>query len=252
MSENPENLPAEVPDFLKRDRFHPDANIFPLMPEDELAALTESIKEYGLIEPIIYYKDMILDGRNRFLACQRIDYQFQEHDKIDLSDSNIDPFTYVVAKNITRRHLTADDKRRIIKELLTKYPTHSSRWIAELAKVSHHTVEKARTESEATAQQDGSGQTAQLSPPPEGAQSFAPPPKRKGKDGKSRRQGSPRKPPADTPAVRKKQIDAFKAEWDTLNSWQRRYFVKTYIDEIKEIVGDVESEISSEQAEAAE
>lgn len=44
-------------------KFHPYADIFPMMSDVEFAALCEDIKENGLRNPI-------LDGRNRWRACQ--------------------------------------------------------------------------------------------------------------------------------------------------------------------------------------
>lgn len=51
--------------------FHPIAAIFPLLHDDELDALAESIRKDGLQHPVRTFEGKILDGRNRFLACQR-------------------------------------------------------------------------------------------------------------------------------------------------------------------------------------
>ena len=52
--------------------FHPLANVFPIMPDSELGALADDIKANGLLEPIWLHPDgQIIDGRNRYLACQR-------------------------------------------------------------------------------------------------------------------------------------------------------------------------------------
>jgi hypothetical protein len=50
-------------------KFHPLANVFPLMSPKQLAALVADIEARGLLEPIWIYENMILDGRNRALAC---------------------------------------------------------------------------------------------------------------------------------------------------------------------------------------
>jgi hypothetical protein len=52
-------------------KVHPFAATYPPMSEDELVALTEDIKARGLQRPIVRYEGMILDGRNRYLACER-------------------------------------------------------------------------------------------------------------------------------------------------------------------------------------
>jgi ParB-like chromosome segregation protein Spo0J len=50
---------------------HPLAALFPELPPEELTELARDIKARGQLEPIIVYKGLILDGRNRYLACQK-------------------------------------------------------------------------------------------------------------------------------------------------------------------------------------
>jgi hypothetical protein len=95
------------------------------------------------------------------------------------------PESYVRSANIRRRHLTAEQKREAIANLLKANPekSRSSGSIAAEVGVSHHTVEAVRTEMQST------GQIAQL-------------PKRVGKDGK------PRKQPASKPGMLTKHLKA--------------------------------------------
>ncbi len=51
--------------------FHNIANEFPYANDEELRLLSEDIKAVGLREPITLYEGKILDGRNRFLACDK-------------------------------------------------------------------------------------------------------------------------------------------------------------------------------------
>jgi ParB-like chromosome segregation protein Spo0J len=52
---------------------HPAADVFPMLPDDELAALAEDIKQNGLMYPIVTAVDGILiDGRNRLRACEMV------------------------------------------------------------------------------------------------------------------------------------------------------------------------------------
>lgn len=51
---------------------HPIAEIWPLLPDDALDQLAEDIRANGQILPIIRVGGLLLDGRNRWLACERI------------------------------------------------------------------------------------------------------------------------------------------------------------------------------------
>jgi hypothetical protein len=81
---------------------HPVADLFPMLPEDELQDLAADITERGLLQPIVLDKDgCILDGRNRYAGCQLagIEPTFTTYD-------GDDPEGYALAVNIARRHLT--------------------------------------------------------------------------------------------------------------------------------------------------
>jgi ParB/RepB/Spo0J family partition protein len=81
---------------------HPVADLFPMLPDDELAELAESIGQRGLLHPIVVDANgRILDGRNRFAACQlaEIEPEFVTY-------RGADPDGYALAVNIARRNLT--------------------------------------------------------------------------------------------------------------------------------------------------
>jgi N6-adenosine-specific RNA methylase IME4 len=82
-------------------KFHPYAEIFPLIEGDEFDALVADIKQYGLTDPIVELDDMILDGRNRYRACIKASLPIQT-----TKYTGDDPLAYVLSKNLKRRHLT--------------------------------------------------------------------------------------------------------------------------------------------------
>ncbi|WP_210248039.1 MT-A70 family methyltransferase [Bradyrhizobium cosmicum] len=130
--------------------FHPYANLFPLIEGQEFYDLAEDIRVNGLRDRIDTLGDQILDGRNRYRALVwlittgellgsgwgegsewealglegealpahllRVDswffYPFQP-------DIHGDPLAYVLSKNLSRRHLTDDQRRMIAAELVT-------------------------------------------------------------------------------------------------------------------------------------
>ena len=94
-------------------QFHPVSNVFPLMLESELAELAADIKANGLREPIWLDADgRIIDGRNRYLACQRaaVEPTFRTYDGDDL-------IAFVVSLNLHRRHLSESQRSMVAAQI---------------------------------------------------------------------------------------------------------------------------------------
>jgi DNA-binding Lrp family transcriptional regulator len=124
--------------------YHALANLFPLMEGVEFDGLVADIKLNGLREPIVTYEGKILDGRNRYRACIELGAA------PGLTEfSGDDPKAFVISANIRRRHLSAEDKGKIIADLLKADPSRSDRQIADIAKASPTTVGKRRARMEA-------------------------------------------------------------------------------------------------------
>jgi N6-adenosine-specific RNA methylase IME4 len=92
--------------------FHDIANIFPMMGVEEFEQLKQDIKSNGLIEPINTYEGKILDGRNRWLACGEvgIEPRFETY-------QGDEPVSFVISKNLKRRHLNGSQKAMIATEI---------------------------------------------------------------------------------------------------------------------------------------
>jgi N6-adenosine-specific RNA methylase IME4/ParB-like chromosome segregation protein Spo0J len=86
--------------------FHPVANIFPLMEGADFDALVNDIATHGQREAIVTYEDMILDGRNRYRACERIGLK----PVIRAWEGGASAVEYVVSLNLHRRHLNESQK----------------------------------------------------------------------------------------------------------------------------------------------
>jgi N6-adenosine-specific RNA methylase IME4/ParB-like chromosome segregation protein Spo0J len=99
--------------LTKHPQFHPLADLIPSMTDEEYRGLVEDIRANGLIEPIFLYEGKILDGRHRYRACLElgIEPRFEEY-----QDNN--PVSFVVSKNLKRRHLTESQKAVLAVELL--------------------------------------------------------------------------------------------------------------------------------------
>lgn len=91
---------------------HPLADIFPLLPPNELAKLAGSIKENGFHGTITLLEEKILDGRNRYRAAKiaGIEPKFREH-------KNGDPLAFVLMANLHRRHLSESQRAMVAAKL---------------------------------------------------------------------------------------------------------------------------------------
>ena len=87
-------------------KFHDVANLLPLMPPAELSELAADIKAYGQREPIYTFDGDIVDGRNRFLACQQagVEPAFEEW------EGKGSLVAFVISENVKRRHLTSSQR----------------------------------------------------------------------------------------------------------------------------------------------
>lgn len=130
------------------DRFHPLANAFPLLEGADFGELVADIDEHGQHQPVIMYEGKILDGRNRWRACQRL--QIPHTEKQYTGD---DPAGYVWSVNAVRRQLTPSQKAMAATKLVTakrgdnRHTTAdkvTTEQAAKLAGVGTKTIERAR------------------------------------------------------------------------------------------------------------
>ena len=84
---------------------HEYANLFPMLPDAELQELANDIKAHGLQVPVTTYQGKILDGRNRWRACEIAGV---EPDTAEYTGD--DPLAFVVSGNLIRRHLSASQR----------------------------------------------------------------------------------------------------------------------------------------------
>lgn len=89
-------------------KYHELANLFPLMDESQYSDLVADIKENGLVESIVLHEGKILDGRNRYNACNDagVEPNFVEYE-------GEDALSYVISLNLNRRHLNESQRAMI-------------------------------------------------------------------------------------------------------------------------------------------
>lgn len=88
-------------------RWHEYAEIFPWIEGKARDELRESIRKEGVVEPIVFLNEYILDGRNRYELARELGVEYPRVDYL-----GEDPLGFVVAKNLPRRHLS--DQQRVM------------------------------------------------------------------------------------------------------------------------------------------
>jgi hypothetical protein len=131
--------------------FHPIAEVFPLLDKDShgFKALIEDIQANSQHQPVILYEDKILDGRNRYNACQHLGIDVRTRDY-----PGTDPIGFVLSVNLHRRHLNTRQRADVAAKLAnythggdrSKAPNGAltDAAAAKLLNVSERSVERAK------------------------------------------------------------------------------------------------------------
>jgi Protein of unknown function (DUF3102)/ParB/Sulfiredoxin domain len=104
----PRPLPESEANVLPARRpveFHPASAIIPPMTPAEYRRLVEDIRRHGVREPVLIHSGLLLDGRERWKACQElgIDCPFRV-----VTDA--DPVRVVYQENVLRQHYSEDQR----------------------------------------------------------------------------------------------------------------------------------------------
>lgn len=122
---------------------HPFADLFPMLPDDELADLAADIQENGLLHPLMldHTGKVLIDGRNRLRACQmaRIQPHFEQLPR------GIEPADYIASVNLARRHLSVGQRAMALAMLYPDARRGRHSQLGQLTgKVSKERLSKAR------------------------------------------------------------------------------------------------------------
>src|SRR5262249_54580642 len=97
--------------------YHPFAEVFPLLEGETFDALVKDIEARDLQEPICVYEGKILDGRNRYRACQILGREPKVQDY-----GGDDPVGFVLSANLHRRHLNESQRAMVAANLSNLVP----------------------------------------------------------------------------------------------------------------------------------
>ena len=96
------------------------ALLFPAIEGDDLESFEADVLANGVINPVLTYEGQVLDGRNRWEACERLGLDCpveRIEDKDWFDESTFSPYTYVASLNFSRRHLTQSQKAMVSADL---------------------------------------------------------------------------------------------------------------------------------------
>lgn len=94
---------------------HPAATVFPMMSEAEYIGLREHIREHGQREYATLWCGQLIDGRNRVRACNELGIEPRYCEL----DEDQDPWEYVLAHNLHRRHLSETQRASVAAKMAT-------------------------------------------------------------------------------------------------------------------------------------
>ncbi len=124
---------------------HPLSSVLPLMGQMEIRELAADIQLNGQLAPITLLDGKILDGRNRYRACQFVGIEPKFRD----FNGEGDPIDFILSVNVKRRHLTASQKAMVIAK------------ISQLPRGNPKLVKSAKTPTNSKSPQNGElGKTA--------------------------------------------------------------------------------------------
>lgn len=98
-------------------KVHPAAELFPMMSGDAWTRFVSDIREHGQREPIVIHDGMILDGRNRWRACEELGLTPRTREWGGQGSA----VAYVMSLNLARRHLTRNEEALAVARAVPLY-----------------------------------------------------------------------------------------------------------------------------------
>src|SRR5512132_1008107 len=128
----------------------PFADLLPALPDDDLSALRDDIRDRGIVVPIVIDEHHnVIDGANRLRIAAGLGIRNLRADiRPGLSDAEKEELAEDL--NLHRRHLSREQLREVIRRRLQRHPERSNRQIAAEIGVRHETVGVVRSQLAAT------------------------------------------------------------------------------------------------------
>jgi len=94
-------------------KYHALSDFFPMLAPADFDDLVEDIRAKGQLEPIVTYQGKILDGRNRYEACETLGIKAKSREL----PAGVKPLDYVISANLKRRQLSLEQKIAIMRRI---------------------------------------------------------------------------------------------------------------------------------------
>ena len=102
----------QKPEIICECEIHPAASLFPLLEGTRFQSLVDSIQVHGVQNPIVCSGNVVLDGRNRLRAVEKLRNDGHQIDlpavQWDCGDKCMTETEWITAQNLDRRHLSED------------------------------------------------------------------------------------------------------------------------------------------------
>jgi len=121
-----------------------EAPVLPPLPAQEYAQLRDSIRDRGVLQPLLITSGHVLiDGHERWSAIRELGltkYPIRIIGNLD----DVERKELAIRLNVERRHLSRAERHRLLEMILKEAPTRSTREVADLLKIGKSTVSRTR------------------------------------------------------------------------------------------------------------
>lgn len=131
-------------------KIHPLCEMWPVLPDDQLAELAEDIKANGLRQKILIYDGQVIDGRNRLMAMERAGIEVAAEHFEHWKGAN--PAALVISLNARRRHMPLASRALMVAKIRSEWlpgsqsePKMTIAEAAKVAKLSPAVIKRANT-----------------------------------------------------------------------------------------------------------
>lgn len=132
---------------------HARYQLLPELTTEEFAALRDDIAERGVMVPVeVDDEGRVLDGHHRARACEELGIDYPVVVRSGLTET--EKRQHARRANLLRRHLSRQQRRQVIADVIADEPELSNRAVARLVGCSHNTVQQVRDDGRVGGQVD--------------------------------------------------------------------------------------------------